>query len=385
MWERIKHILLKEFIQISRDKRMVAMIFLAPVFQLFILGYAVTTDVNNISLAVLDYDKTSQSRELISAFVNSGYFQIKKFVSSENELYPLLDKGEVASALKINPKFGSNLKKEVPTEVQFIVDGTNSNTAMVVTNYANQIISQQSKKIIVERLIKKRGLSLSTGEKSFIPQVSGVDNRIIAWYNPTLKSVNYNVSAMLSVILFVATVMLTSMAIVREKEMGTMEQILVTPIKSVELLLAKIFPFIIIGFTDVLLVTAVALFWFKVPFRGDFLLLLFCVGLYLLTTLGIGLFISTISKTQQQALLSTFFIMMPMIILSGFMFPIANMPKVFQYITYLIPLRYFLVIIRGIFLKGSGLDILWKEMVPLALLGVSIFGLSALRFQKRVK
>jgi ABC-2 type transport system permease protein len=364
---------------------MVAMIFLAPVFQLFILGYAVTTDVNNISLAVLDYDKTSQSRELISSFVNSGYFQIKKFVSSENELYPLLDKGEVTSTLKINPKFGSNLKKGIPPEIQLIVDGTNSNTAMVVTNYANQIISQQSKKLIVERLIKKRGWSLSTGEKSFIPQVLGVDNRIIAWYNPTLKSVNYNVSAMLSVILFVATVMLTSMAIVREKERGTMEQILVTPIKSVELLLAKIFPFIIIGFTDVLLVTAVALFWFKVPFRGDFLLLLFCVGLYLLTTLGIGLFISTISKTQQQALLSTFFIMMPMIILSGFMFPIANMPKVFQYITYLIPLRYFLVIIRGIFLKGNGLDILWKEMVPLALLGVSIFGLSALRFQKRVK
>jgi ABC-2 type transport system permease protein len=385
MWERIKHILLKEFIQISRDKKMLSVIFFAPVFQLFILGYAVTTDINNISLAVLDYDKTSQSREFIALFTNSGYFQIKKFASSEKEISSLLDRGEVSSVLQINPNFGSNLKKGVPVEVQLIVDGTNSNTAMVVASYSTQIISQQSQKIMVERLIKKRGLNLLIQNKNFPPQIYGIDNRIIAWYNPTLKSVNYNVSAMLSIILMVATVMLTAQAIVREKEMGTMEQVLVTPIKPVELLLAKISPFVIIGFTDVLLVMTVALFWFKVPFRGNFLVLLFTVGLFLLTTLGIGLYISTISKTQQQALLSTFFIMMPMMILSGFMFPISNMPKIIQYFTYLIPLRYFLVIIRGIFLKGNGFDMLWKEMIPLAFLGISIFGLSVAKFQKRVK
>jgi ABC-2 type transport system permease protein len=385
MWERIKHILKKEFIQIRRDKRMVFVIFVAPLIQLLVLGYVVTTDVNHIPTAIFDQDLSQKSREIISLFKNSGYFDIVSWIENEKEAKGILDKGKATFLIQIPSGFSKDLKKGETAEIQIILDGTNSNTAGVILNYTNQIFSSYSQKMIKERISKVRGAFYT-----FQPQIMGVklasvDPEVRAWYNPELKSRDFNVPAVIALILLVTTIMLTSMAVVREKEIGTIEQLIVTPIRPAELLVGKIIPFALIGFFEVFLITFFTIFWFKIPLKGNFLLLLFTTGLYLFTTLGIGLLISTLSKTQQQAMMSTFFFIMPAIILSGFMFPISNMPKIIQYLTYLNPLRYFLVIIRGIFLKGVGLRILWNQMIPLGIIGVAVLSLSILRFRKRIE
>ncbi|MCJ7496680.1 MAG: ABC transporter permease [candidate division Zixibacteria bacterium] len=383
MWERIKHIFLKETVQIRRDRRMLMIIFVAPVIQLMLLGYAVTTDVNRIPAAILDFSKTQESRELIQLFQNSDKFQINHYVDSPKELVKLLDRGEVWLGIEIGVNFAQELKTGKTAILQIIIDGTNSNTAGVTSGYINQLLLPYNKKLIQNVVQKKVAQALSSG---IVPEIKflNVENQQRAWYNPELKSRDYNLPGVLALILMITTMMLTSMAIVREKEIGTIEQLMVTPIKTPELILGKVIPFALIGFIDVVLVTSVAILWFKIPFRGNFFLLFLSVGVYLLTTIGIGLFISTLSRTQQQAMMITFFFLMPAIILSGFMFPIANMPKVIQYLTYINPLRYFLVIVRGIFLKGSNLSVLWDKLLPLAGIGIAVLIFSVLRFQKKL-
>lgn len=368
-FERIRQMVIKEFIQILRDRRMKAIVFVIPVLQTLVFGFAVTTDVNNIPTAVIDLDRTRESRELAERFASSGYFTIKDTPVSPDAARDLLDRSSVIVVLQIDRGFSSDIKRGISTPVQVLADGTDSNTAIVAIDYAN-------------RIIRKYGQDLA-GPLSHAPVRVEVRQR--AWYNPELRSKNYNVPGVIAMVIMLTSLLLTSMAVVREREIGTMEQLMVTPLKPYELILGKTIPFALIAFVDMVLITVLGVLIFSIPVNGPLWLLPISTAIYLLSVLGIGLFISTIAKTQQQALMATFLFYMPAILLSGFMFPIENMPVIFQYLTYTNPLRYFLVIIRGIFLKGNGPGILWPQMASLLLLGMVVFALSSRRFRKRLE
>jgi len=374
-WHRIAKIIRKEFIQLRRDPRLLRLVLFAPVFQLFVFGYSVTTDVTHISTALLDEDRTSASRALTERFVRSRYFDFDHYLSHPDEVDRLLDTGKAQMVLRIPRDFATDLARGRTAEVQIILDGSDSMTASIVSGYANGVIREHSARIAAERLDRVRGR---------IPRLPSLDPRLRVWYNPELKSVYFMVPAIMCTILLVVTTLLTSLAIVKEREIGTLEQLIVTPIRPRELMLGKTVPFVIIGFVDMTLVLLAAVLWFRVPVAGSIPLLFLLSAAFLLTTLGIGLFISTISRTQQQAMMTTFFFLLPSFLLSGFMFPIENMPRLIQYITYAIPLRYFLVIVRGIFLKGNGLAVLWPQVAILAAFGLAIMWLAAARFQKRL-
>lgn len=375
MFERITHMLVKEFIQILRDPRMRTVIFVMPLVQTLVFGYAVTTDVTHIPTAIFDLDNSRASRELVARFTGSGYFDVVAYVDRKEEAQDLVDHGVVKAVLQLNKGFGDDLRAGRTAPVQVIVDGTDSNTAGIVLNYAGQIAGRFSETVLQTRVIR------ATGEPATPARVK-VETR--AWFNENLESRNFYVPGVIVLIVTLVTLMLSSMAVVREKEIGTIEQIMVTPIRQSEFILGKTLPFALIGFADVALVTVIAAYWFDVPIRGSLLLLAGATSLYLMSTLGIGLLISTISRTQQQAMMSAFFYYFPAMLLSGFVFPIANMPETVQWLTYLNPLRYFLVIIRGIFLKGVGPEILWPQMAALLILGTVTLWVATRRFQKTV-
>lgn len=371
----ILHIILKEFWQIRRDKRMLGVTLLAPVFQLLLLGYAATTDVRSIPMAVCDKDRSATSRELLRQFTNSGYFVYAYDVMTPRDIDHYLEDGDAWVGLVIPPEFGTNVLARRPAPLQLISDGTNSSTAGISLGYAGQVVSTFSRSVVLTQIERRPQLTAPPS----------VNSEVRVWYNPELKSRNYMVPGVLAMILLIITMTLTSIAIVREKESGTLEQLLVTPIKPFQLIIGKLMPFVLIGIADVTLVLTVARFWFDVPLRGSVILLYMMSGVFVLTTLGLGLFISTISKTQQQAMMTAqFFIFMPSIFLSGFTFPIQNMPQSIQYVTYIIPLRYFMEIIRGIFLKGDGIAELWSQGLALLAFGIIILTLSVLRFHKRL-
>jgi len=372
---RIGRIIRKEFIQLRRDPKLLRIVIMAPVFQLFIFGYAVTTDVRHISTAILDEDRTAASRDFAERFVRSRYFDFDYSLGDPRQINRLLDTGRAQMALRIPKGFAEDLDRRRTAKVQIILDGSDSMTAGIISGYVGAVIREYSARLALDRLDRMRAV---------IPQVPRLDPRLRVWYNPDLKSVNYMVPGVMCMILLVVTMLLTSLAIVKEREVGTLEMLIVTPIKARELMIGKTVPFIILGFVDMVLVLIVAVLWFRVPVAGSVLLLFALAAVFLLTSLGTGLFISTVSRTQQQAMMTSFFIMMPSIILSGFMFPIENMPHVIQGLTYIIPLRYFLVIIRGIFLKGNGFAILWPQVAALLALGVAIMAMSVLRFSKRL-
>lgn len=365
--------LIKEFIQIFRDTKMKGIIFMMPIIQVLVFGYAVTTDVEHVTTAVYDLDNSVASRELIARFVNSGYFEILEYVTEEDRARNLMDQGKVRTIIRMNSGFGDDLRAGRTAGLQVIVDGTDSNTAGIVLDYSAKIVGEFSRKILVTRSMRLTGSAQEPGR---------VEMQTRAWFNENLESRNFYVPGVIAIIVMLITLMLTSMAVVREKEIGTMEQIMVTPITSAEFILGKTVPFALIGFADVVLITLIGVFWFEVPIRGNLGLLFLATSLYLMTTLAIGLLISTVSQTQQQAMMSTFFFYFPAVLLSGFMFPIANMPTVIQWLTYLNPLRYFLVIIRGIFLKGVGPEILWPQMVALLIMGLATLWLASSRFKK---
>jgi ABC-2 type transport system permease protein len=287
----------------------------------------------------------------------------------------LLDSGRAQLVVRIPPRFSEDLARNHVAGLQLVLDGSDSMTAGIISGYVNGVVARYSREIAVTRLDRLRRT---------LPQVPGVEARLRVWYNPELKSANFMVPGVLCTLLLVVTMILTSLAIVKEREIGTLEQLIVTPIHPRELMLGKTLPFVLLGFVDLVLVMTVAVFWFRVPFQGSLLLLLALTATFLLASLGGGLFISTISRTQQQAMVTGFFFMLPSIILSGFMFPIENMPRIIQCLTYVLPLRYFLVIIRGIFLKGNGIDVLWPQALALLALGAAILMLSAVRFTKRL-
>lgn len=373
MFERLKQMLKKEFIEIFRDPRMRAVVFVVPIVQVLIFGYAVTTDVRHIRTGIYDLDNSVQSRDLFDRFSASGYFDVVLRPESDEAARNALDHGDVKAVLRVNRGFGNDILAGKTAPLQIILDGTDSNTTSFVLNYASSIIAAYNEKVLLQNLTR------ATGARPPALPVVAVSR---AWFNPNLESRNFFVPGVIALLVMVISILLSSMAIVREKEIGTIEQIMVTPIGRLEFMLGKTIPFALIGFIDVLLVSVVAVFWFEIPIQGDLWLLFACTGLYLMSTLGVGLFISTISATQQQAMMTAFFFMQPAILLSGFIYPIANMPVAIQWLTYLNPLRYFLLILRGIFLKGIGVSVLWPQMVALAILGIVLLALSSARFRK---
>jgi ABC-2 type transport system permease protein len=373
MWERIRHMLVKEFIQVFRDPRMKAFIFAVPILQLLIFSYAANTDVRHIATAVYDLDNSVTSRALLSRFVKSGYFDFVEAVSSDAREQDLLDRGKVQVVLHIDRGFEGDLVAGRSAQLQMIVDGTDSNTAGIVLGYTNTVVGQFSQEMLASRIRRLRGDVRMPGQ---------VNLETRTWFNENLESRTYFVPGVIALMITLQTLLLTSMAIVREKEIGTMEQIMVTPIRPVEFILGKTLPFALISLVVLGLVTLVGIVWFQIPVRGSFGLLVFAMSVYLVTALGIGLLISTISQTQQQAMMSTFFFFMPAVLLSGFMFPIANMPVIVQWLTYLNPMRYVMVILRGIFLKGVGMDILWPQIAALAVMGTATLGFASRRFRK---
>ena len=367
---RLGHIIRKEFLELRQDPRLFGIVIIAPIVQLAMLGYAATTDVRNVPLVVVDRDGSSESRALVSRFNASPSFDVIDQVASTDQVDPYLDSGAAWMALDIPADYGDRIRSGRPTTVQVVADGTDANSTNVALGYAGTLIAAYARELA------------SPPGGSPNPLISA-DVRV--WFNPQLESKDFMIPGILALLLLVVTTNLSSMSIVREKELGTLEQLNVTPITRWELIVGKMLPYAFIGVIDVLLVVGVALYWFEVPLRGSFTLLLAMCLVYLLTTLGLGLFVSTISRTQQQAMMTaSFFFLIPMVFLSGFVFPIENMPAVIQPFTYLIPLRYFLVILRGIFLKGVGLETLWPDALALLGWGVAILVLATLRSSKRL-
>lgn len=376
MFGKIRYLFVKELIQVLRDKRMRITLILPPIFQLIVFGYAANLDVKHVRTAVRDLDQSIDSRDLVARFGSSKYFNIVSFPQSSREIEDLIKKGDITLSIEIPSGFSGRLKKGDTATVQIVVDGTESNTAMIALGYVGQILSEYSTAILVKRLNR-------AGMTDF--EEAGVELHHRTWFNPNLESRLFYIPGVIASIAFLIPIILTAQAIVREKEIGTLEQIMVTPIRSWELMVGKTLPFALIGLLDVIMIALIGVFWFEVPLRGNPLVLLLGTVLFLMSSVGVGLFISTISSTQQQAQISVFFFNMPAFILSGFAFPLENMPEWIQYLTYANPLRYFLVVIRGVFSKGNGLDILWPQMLALAILGGLTIFLSSIRFQKRLK
>jgi len=376
MFARVRYLFVKELIQVLRDKRLRVTLIIPPLIQLIIFGYAANLDVKDIHTAVRDLDQSTESRDLIARFSSSKYFDIVSFPQTPEEIEGLIKKGDIALSIEIPSGFSRKLKKGDTATLQIILDGTESNTAMIALGYINRILSDYSTMVLVKRL-NRAGM---IGFKE-----AGVEVEHRTWFNPNFESRLFFIPGVIANIAFLIPIILTAMAVVREREIGTLEQIMVTPIRSWELVVGKTLPFALLGLLDVVMIVLIGVFWFEVPLRGNPFILFLGNVLFLMSSVGIGLFISTISSTQQQAQISTFFFTMPAFILSGFVFPLENLPTWIQYLTYANPLRYFLVIIRGVFLKGNGLDILWPQMLALAVLGGLMILLSSLRFQKRLK
>lgn len=372
----ILSIIIKEFLQLKRDPRLFGVVFIAPILQLIILGYAANMDVNTVHTAVYDQDKSAASRDFIRRFEYSGYFKIDDYVDNYKEVNEDINDNKVLWALVIPKDFDKKIRTMKSAPIQAIFDGSDGNKASIAMGYIQGIVTNYSKNILLKAVDK-------TGRK--IPVAGNLQPDIRVWYNPELKTRVFMVPSITGLILAIITTILMSMAIVKEREVGTLEQLIVTPIKPMQLIIGKMIPFVILGFLDALIVLGVMVFWFGIGIRGDFIFLLASCFVFVLSTLGIGLFISTISKTQQQAMMvAQFGILMPMLYLSGFAFPIENMPKLLQYISYLVPVRYFITILRGVILKGASFMELLPQFLILLFSGIAILFASALRFRKRL-
>jgi ABC-2 type transport system permease protein len=371
--QRLRFLVWKEFLELRQNPRLFGIVIVAPIIQLTMLGYAATTDVRDVPVLIVDGDRTAASRELISRFEASRNFTIADTVTTVAEIEPYLEHGTAWLALAIPAGYGDEVAAGRPVTVQVVADGSDANSTTVALGYATNLISGYAQDL--QQTAGSTGTSGGGGT---------IDARIRVWFNPQLESRHFMIPGVLALVLLVVTTNLAAMAIVREKELGTLEQLNVTPLRRWELIVGKLLPYGFIGLVDVLLVVAVAVLWFQVPLRGSFALLFAMCVLYVLCTLALGLFISTISNTQQQAMMTaTFFFLTPMIYLSGFIFPIENMPATIQPLTRVIPLTYFLVIVRGIFLKGIGLDLLWPQALALGTWGLVVLALAVVRSRKR--
>jgi ABC-2 type transport system permease protein len=374
MLARLKQMLIKEFIQVFRDKRTRFILIGPPIIQMMVFGYAANYEIRHVPTVVLDLDHSQESRELVSRFTSSPYFDVQRQLTNSRQLGDLIEQGKTTVGLEIDAGFAQKLRKGQTAPLQVIVDATNSNTALIASGYISQIaqgFAQDYQKDRIERIAPQ-----------LIEVMPSVELAPRPWYNPDLRSRWFFVPGIIGSLTLVLVITLTAFAVVREREIGTLEQIMVTPIRPVEFILGKTLPFFLIGLFDVTLIAVVGSLWFQVPFRGHISVLATGAVLFLLCMLGVGLLISTVSSTQQQAMVTAFFFIMPAITFSGFGFPISTMPQWMQYCSYLIPLRYFLIVIRGTYLKGVGMDVLWPQMAAMAGLGFMLLMAAILRFHK---
>ena len=371
----ILSIVWKEFLQLRRDPRLFPVLFISPVLQILLLGYAANLDVRKIPSVICDMDRSAASRAFLDEFVNSGYFSVRARPERMEDIDPYLDNGHAAMAFVVPRGFGDKLAGGKPASVMIIADGAESQTATIGVNYATLIANRYTQRLVFDRFERVRGFQAR-------PVLVNAEVRV--WYNPELRSRNFMVPAILGLILMIMTIALASMGIVREKEAGTMEQLIVTPIRPYQLIAGKLLPFIFIGLVEATFVIVVSRFWFGIPIRGSLPLLYAMCLIFMLNTLAMGLFISTISRSQQQAMFTTIFFVMPMILLGGFVFPVENMPPLFQLVSRAIPTRYFFISVRGIMLRGAGFSELWPQAAALLIIGTVLFTLSVLRFHKKL-
>ncbi len=374
MIERLRQILIKEFIHLFRDPHARFSLLVPPLLQMLIFGYAATYDVNRVSTAVLDFDHSQESREFLARFSSSSRFQVRDVLQSESQIPSLLDHRRVVLVLQIQPGFAELLRKGQTAPVQAVLDGTDSNTALIAVGYINQIANRFAQDYQLQLADRLRP-SLAT----FAPDIE-LQGR--PWYNPNLESRWFFVPGVIGTLVLVSVMTLTAFAVVREREIGTLEQLMVTPISPAELIVGKTLPFLLVGLANVVVVGIAGTLRFQVPFRGDVFVLLLGTTLFLSSALGVGLLISTVCQTQQQAFAISFFYISPAIMLSGFGYPITSMPTALQWLTNLDALRFYLVVLRGTFLKGIGLEVLWPQMVAMAILGAVTLSLATLRFRK---
>jgi ABC-2 type transport system permease protein len=374
MFRRIRHIIIKEFIQVLRDKKLRFFLIVPPLVQLLTYGYVVNFDIKHVAVAVFDESRTMESRQLIDRFNSTDWFHVKYFANSKNEVLRLIDKGDITMALWIQWDFATRMRQGKSGKVQVIVDATDSNAAHFVNRYAGTVIAAYNQELLTQRFNSKG--------QDWVGRFSlplEVEPR--AWFNENLISRFSMVPGVIAMVVLLVSLMLTALSVVREKEIGTLEQILVTPIRPIELMLGKTIPFVIISMLEVVIVTVVGVWWFEVPFRGSILVLLLGTLAFLFNSVGVGLLISTVSSTQQQAMMAGNLYLTPAILLSGLIFPIANMPVFFQLLTKLNPLMYFIVVTQGVFLKGAGLALLWPEMLSMTVLGLAMLALAVARFK----
>lgn len=372
--QQILYLIQKEFRQVFRDKAMVAIIFFAPIVQMIVLGFAITTDVKNVKTIIADYDNSRLSREVGRKFENNPYFSVEGYSNSQSYYRKQLDEWQAQAIVVIPQNFSRDLERKLRPQIQVIVDGLDGNTAGIALGYAQGILWDFNAEMVLSE----------QASVVFLQKASVVEGETRMWYNLDLESKNYMVPGLIAVLLTLVSLFLTSMGLVREKEIGTLEQLMVTPIKTWQLILGKVLPFLILGFFELIIMLLVAFVVFQLTVAGNLVLLFGLATLYLLSTLGLGIFISTVTQTQQQAMFVAWFFLIFLIFMSGFLFPIANMPDAIQKITYLDPMRYFIIILREIFLKGSSIQFLMNEILSLIGFAVVILGLSSLKFQKRM-
>jgi ABC-2 type transport system permease protein len=372
---RLGYIIRKEFTRVRRDPATMRLLFVAPLLQLILFGYAATNDVRNVRVAVFDGDRSPQSRLLIQEVGHSYYFRVLPEVEDPRDLGPLLQKGTAQLALNIPPEFARQMARGATAQVGLLIDGSDSNTAGLAGSYLIGLLADRGMRWQMEDA-RRQGLLGQT-----LPTVTP-ETRV--WYNADLKSANFMVPAVFGMILLVITINLSSLSVVREREIGTLEQLMVTPLSNGELLLGKMIPLGLISYFESGLIVLLALLWFHVPFRGSFLLLFAMAPVFLVTNLSLGLLISVTSRTQQEAQIVSFLLIMPQVLLSGFMFPIQNMPQAIQYVTYAIPFRYFLEFVRALFLKGIGAGVVWPQMLMLVLFAVGLSVLAVTTMRRRL-
>jgi len=376
-WGRLLELMRKELRQTRRDPQALRLVLVAPIIQLIVFGYAVNTDIRRAPVILFDRDHTTVSRELAQTLTASGYFRIAATAARAQDLVESLDHGRAILGVEIPRGFAGDLAAGTPATVQVLVDGTMSNTATVAQAYASQIILRFGQEH--SPLARSAGTGARAHGGTGLP---GVDLRVRSWYNPNLESRVYNVPGVMGSVMMLMSLLLTSLAVVREREVGTLEQLMVSPLKPAELIVGKTVPVVGIALVDLTLIASVAILWFHIPMRGSFLLLFVASLVYIVCGLGIGLLISTVSATTQEAFMTMFMFFLPAMIFSGFFFPIANMPAVFQLVSFLDPIRYYLETVRGIFLKGAGLSVLWPQILALVTMGGTILWFASTRFRK---
>lgn len=370
--KRIGQIVRKEFIQMKRDRGLLRMVVLMPLLQLLIYGYVVATEIRALPIAVLDQSISAESRRLVDRFVSGGYFRLEEYVSSAKDIDTHLNSGRSLMVLVIPEDYAENIRRGIRAKVQLLIDGTNSNTATIALGYANGILAMENADRLKQNF-QRKGIRVME---------AGIREEPRVWFNPSLRAINYMVPGIICILLMEMMVPLTAFSLVRERERGTIEQLMVTPVRASEMLIGKTIPYALIGLADSVVIITAGTLWFGVPVAGSLFALGVCALLFIVVALGMGILVATIVNTQQQAALSSQFVIVPNLLLSGFMFAIESMPHAMQYFTTILPMRYFLVIVRGIMMKGLGLAQLSDQIFALAALGAIIFTISWLRFRR---